>query len=191
MCVLVPFCFLFISSFFCTPTLLTWLLFPWLIPLLFPSCSSYVAPRPHLIHSFFCLTLFSCPFFFFVLSLSRFHRGHAHTHNILCACKAFYTSNWPMCLLLQSLCTKYTVCLSCQIQHLWPVKVCAWTVLKTSFLQTNLVNMHQEMTILAFSASRTNTETKLRILRITKSIPLITRLHISCLHLKDKHSFED
>lgn len=36
---------------FLDSTLLTWLLFSWLIPLLFLSYSSYVAPRPHLIRS--------------------------------------------------------------------------------------------------------------------------------------------
>lgn len=106
-CVLGPLLYFFILSFFCTPILL--------IPLLFPSCSSYVAPQPHLIHFFVGLTLFSCLFlslFFHYLISTEDER----THNILGACKAFLVSNWPMCLLLQSLPTKYIICLSCQIQ---------------------------------------------------------------------------
>lgn len=61
MCAICP----WFLSFFSTPTLLTWLLFSWLIPLLFLSYSSCVARRPHSIHSFSSVLPFPpVPFFF-------------------------------------------------------------------------------------------------------------------------------
>ena len=41
-----------------------------------------------------------------------------HKHYILDAYKAseFYTSNWHICSLLQSLSTKYSACMSCEIE---------------------------------------------------------------------------
>lgn len=98
-------------SFFSTPTLLTWLLFSWLIPLLFLSYSSYVAPRPHLIRSFSPVLPFPLvPFFLCTFTILPPQREHKH--NVLGACKASgsqaHTSRRPICLLRQSLYTQCT-----------------------------------------------------------------------------------
>lgn len=108
-------------SFFSTPTLLTWLLFSWLIPLLFLSYSSYVAPRPHLIHSFSSVLPFPPVPFFFALPLSCLHRGHISTmFRVLAkhlASKPIHPAGQYVCS--YNVCTQSTLataCSSCQIQ---------------------------------------------------------------------------
>ncbi len=108
-------------SFFSTPTLLTWLLFSWLIPLLFLSCSSYVAPRPHLIHSFSSVLPFPPVPFFFALPLSCLHRGHISTMFWVLAkhlaSKPIHPAGQYVCS--YNVCTQSTLataCSSCQIQ---------------------------------------------------------------------------
>lgn len=99
-------------SFFSTPTLLTWLLFSWLIPLLFLSYSSCVARRPHSIHSFSSVLPLPCPTFFSLRTFTILPPHRPQRHNVLGACGASgfqaHTSSRPICLLRQCLYTKYT-----------------------------------------------------------------------------------
>ena len=108
-------------SFFSTPTLLTWLLFSWLILLLSLSCSSYVAPRPHLIHSFRSVLPFPPVPFLFALSLSCLRRGHRSTMFWVLAKHLASKPIHPVdqYVFSYNVCTQRTLvtaCLSCQIQ---------------------------------------------------------------------------
>lgn len=96
-------------------------LFSRLIPLLFLSCSSYVAPRPHLIPSFSSVLRFPPVPFFFALSLSCFHRGHISTMFWVLAkhlaSKPIHPTGQYVCS--YNVCTQSTLvtaCLSCWIQ---------------------------------------------------------------------------
>lgn len=131
MCAICP-CFL---SFFSTPTLLTWLLFSWLIPLLFLSYSSCVARRPHSIQSFSSVLPFPpVPLFFpFALSLSCLHTGHRGTMFWVLAehlaFKPIHPAGQYVCS--DNVCTQsilVTACSSCQIQNYWPAG--AWAALQ-------------------------------------------------------------
>lgn len=87
-----PSFFFFFLSLFFIPTLLSWLLFSWLIRLLFLCRSSYVPPRPHLIRFFpLCLTLFLWSFFFF--PPSHFHYL-APTESTKAQCSRCLQSIW-------------------------------------------------------------------------------------------------
>lgn len=108
-------------SFSSTPTLLTWVLFSWLIPLLSLGYSSYVAPRPHLIPSFSSVLPFPPVPFFFALALSCLRRGHISTMFWVLAehlaSEPIHPAGQYVCS--YNVCTQSTLvtaCLSCQIQ---------------------------------------------------------------------------
>lgn len=113
----------FFLSFFSTPTLLIWLLFSRLIPLLFLGRSSCVTPRPHLIHPFSSVLPFSLYPFFPQPLLLQFHYL-ARTEGTRAQCSGDLQSVWLLSPYIQ-LAGVFTATMSLHKVHLW---LSAWVV---------------------------------------------------------------